>query len=677
VRLRLAADSFHLVTFETQGRRWIGNGPEGAALWRITAVDAAGWRVMLDGSGARALRAESRDGGLELHWDGVRGSTRGCPGTAGPFNVSVRAVPVDGRSGLLSWRIAVDNGTHDWTLWQVAFPLLGGLEPSAAPEEDRLFHPEGWGTQCTGWSDMPRLERRHRGWDACLQMLGLTRGAETFVLAVLDPGLATKDLGFDPGRNPDRRGCLSITTYPEGMGRAGNGYGPAYETLAGVIDGDWTDAAGLYGGWARAQSWAIRPASRTPGAKTFGEVTAWQVLKVPERPAADWVTSMERVARLLGTRIGIHFYEWHEVPFDVSYPDYFPARAEFADLVARMKADGIVTMPYINARLWDISAPSWSERRALRMAAKLAPSRLSPPTLFPYLEDYGSGQKLAPMCPTTVEWQDTVLDLCRRITADFGCDGVYLDQVAAAEPLLCFDPEHDHHEGGGSYWLRGYRQMLARIRAVLPAETFLTTECNWEGSIADFDGLLMWHSHGHRALSDADPTRLIPLFPMVYPGAATFGCNFAIEDLVENGGRAFAAKMGALLVWGSQLGWGDLTLLLEERFQSLAAFFRRLCALRAQHREVFERGRMLRPPRLDPEVPLLAALWRDAGGAVRLFVVNPTRESLDLCILTDDPVCRGRSFAADAMVRALADVEGFPACALKAAPLSAAVVELL
>ncbi len=73
----------------------------------------------------------------------------------------------------------------------------------------------------------------------------------------------------------------------------------------------------------------------------------------------------------------------------------------------------------------------------------------------------------------------------------------------------------------------------------------------------------------------------------------------------------------------------------------------------------------------------LAALWQDAGGAVRLFAVNPTRESLDLRIVAADPACRGRRCAADGPARALADVEGFPACVLKAAPLSAEVVELL
>ncbi len=92
-------------------------------------------------------------------------------------------------------------------------------------------------------------------------------------------------------------------------------------------------------------------------------------------------------------------------PFDTGYPDYFPAREGFAELVARLKRAGYLTMPYINGRLWDINAASWPAREALRFAAKGSGLRLHPLTLFNYLEDYGSGQKLSPMCPATEFWQ--------------------------------------------------------------------------------------------------------------------------------------------------------------------------------------------------------------------------------------------------------------------------------
>ncbi|WP_196299675.1 DUF6259 domain-containing protein, partial [Streptococcus pneumoniae] len=77
------------------------------------------------------------------------------------------------------------------------------------------------------------------------------------------------------------------------------------------------------------------------------DVVAWQVLRVPEKSADEWARSMEEVSALLGVTVGVHFYDWHEVPFDTSYPDYFPARADFPRLVQRMRSAGIRTMPYI------------------------------------------------------------------------------------------------------------------------------------------------------------------------------------------------------------------------------------------------------------------------------------------------------------------------------------------
>jgi hypothetical protein len=87
-------------------------------------------------------------------------------------------------------------------------------------------------------------------------------------------------------------------------------------------------------------------------------------------------------------------------------------------------------------------------------------------------------------------------------------------------------------------------------------------------------------------------------------------------------------------VWGGQLGWGDLTPLLEPKHKALCAYFRRLCRLRARHAGLFATGRMLRPPRITlPREAggetLYASLWQPAPGAAAiLFLVNPTGSAL-------------------------------------------------
>ena len=675
--LSFAKDTLHLVSMKAGGEVWIENGPAGAACWQVLAVDREGWRVTLDGSNARQAEAAMHDGTLRLHWQGVQGTVPGLDGTAGPFEVAAEIRPMPRQPGLTAWRIRVDNKASAWTLWSITFPILSGLAPSDEPEADRLFYPEGWGTQCSGWQAMPRLQRRFRGWDFAMQLIGLSRKDHTLYLAVHDPRLTTKNFEFAPGRGTgrERRGRMAVVSFPEGMTLPANSCRLDYDSVVGVIPGDWFDAASTYGAWAREQPWACQPQEARSRVCLAGDIAAWQVMQVPEKPMDTWAESMERISRRLGVQLGIHFYNWHQIPFDTSYPDYLPARKGFRELAASLRKAGMLTMPYINARIWDINARSWRKRQAVNYAAKGSGMRLEPRMLFFYLEEYGSGQKLSPMCPATAFWQDTIVDLCRKITRDLGCDGVYLDQIAAEKAELCFDGSHGHPLGGGGYWLEGYREMIRKVRSALGPRFFLTTECNWEGAIADFDGLLMWHSHGERAIPGQSNEQLIPLFAAAYSGLArTFGSQFNRSDLCEESGRRFAARMGALLAWGAQLGWGDLTLLLEDEFAPLAVYLASLCRLRVAHRQTFTTGRMLRPPKIEPDAPAIASLWQATDGGITMFLVNPTAEPCDVAATASAAECAGRGFEAGNGVRRLQAQAGQPRCKVQMPALSAMAI---
>ncbi len=586
-----------LAALAAGGETWCENGPLGAPLWVLHAADEDGRRADLDGDMAAALETRAEDG-VTLVWRDVTDPATG----AGPFDVTVTISPAE--SGA-AWRIAVDNRSA-WTLWHVRLQWPG-VQPAPDAADNRLFYPEGWGTQAVGWGALPTLHHRYpRGWNFALQCLGFTRGTSTLYLGVHDPALTTKEFHFLPR---DTSAELAVTLYPEGQTRPGNGYAPDFDIITAGLAGDWYDAARLYARWARPQPWA---APRPPHA-----VTAWQVLHVPEKAPDVWAAEMEALARHLGVRLGVHFYNWHQVPFDTDYPDYFPAREGFAGLVARLRRAGMRCMPYINGRLWDISAPSWAARGAEAHAVKISAERLHPRTRFIPRETYGSGQYLAPMCPTTPFWQDTVVDLCRRIVDELGCDGVYLDQICAEKAELCVDPAHGHALGGGGYWLTGYRQLMARVRAAVGEDVFLTTECNWEGGIADFDALLMWHTFG---------PSLVPLFAAVFGGQArTFGCRWE-DDLTTGDGLIFADRMAMLLVWGAQLGWGDLTPLLLDDRRDLRIYFAALCRLRADHADLFDHGTLLRPP--TTATPLRTAAWQAPDGPRTLFVANPTRTAV-------------------------------------------------
>jgi len=680
ISLQFEPERFRLKSLDAAGETWLRPGGDGASIWKLLAVDAQGRRASLSARNARSASAREVGGRLRLAWNGVIDSRTG----AGPFKVVAEIAPH--RPGATAWRIRVHNRSRGWTLWHVTFPRLDGLEASDKPQNDRLLWPDGWGTEYVGVSAMPRLHRRYpRGWETTMQFCCYTRNSRTFHLSTHDPNLTTKDIVFTPPRL-SAGGSLAVITYPEGMTTPGNGLVLEYDTVVGVADGTWYDAVQGYRAWARNQPWAA-PAAAEPAVRASREVHAWQVLRVPAKPIPQWAQQMEELAARIGVRMGVHFYDWHRIPFDVSYPDYFPERKGFKTLVARLNRSGIVTMPYINGRLWDINAASWAELGAQRYAAKLSAQRVNPLTLFPYLEEYGSGQKLAVMCPSTEAWRSVVADLCRRIIHELHCTGIYIDQVAAEKAELCFDRTHGHPPGGGGFWLAGYRRMMSEIRELIGREPFLTTECMWEGCVSDFDALLSYHR-----FSDDQ----VPLFPAVYSGlAGLFGSGFSESDIAEEGGESFARRMAMLLAWGGQLGWGDLTPLLERRHAALLRYFTSLCRMRAKHAETFACGSILRPVEITScrftrggrpsrpsmparRYPVYSSLWQAPDGAIELFVVNPTRSSADVRLKLTAPEASGLRPAKRSVCASASHArDGSPTLRFNLAPLKAVAVRLV
>ena len=645
IRLALSKPALALVELRGPGGRWLKPKPPDGALWELLTVNEAGDRVTLTGANCgRAAVRQDKDGTLHLTWRGVRDTESG----AGPFDVSVEIRP-GGQKGITAWRIRVETPAQGWTLWHVEFPRLAGFLPSSVLRRDRFFFPDCWGSEFPGGSIPPINHRYPRGIKTTMQYFGYTRNGKSFYVGIHDPRLSTKKFTFTPPTEGRRCGYAAVTTWPEGMGTPGNGLVTDYDTVVAVLDGDWYDASRLYAEWARPQAWAAEPPAAVRGPRADREVHAWQCMQVPGKPMQRWAEQVEALARRLGVRLGVHFYNWHETAFDTNYPDYFPARRGFRQLVSRLRKAGIVTMPYINGRLWDINAPSWRRRKAERYATKFSAQRLRPKTLYPYLEEYGNGQKLSPMCVAPAFWRRTVVHVCRRIVNELGCDGVYLDQVAAEMSQLCFDASHGHPPGGGGWWPDGCRRMMHDLRRAVGPDVYLTSEANWEGCIADYDALLSYHRYGEE---------MVPMFPAVYSGLARlFGCAFSPQQMTGTG-EAFTRRMAMLFVWGGQLGWGDLTPLLERRHKAVGDYFVALCRTRAAYADVFAEGRMLRPPRVSVRpagrtrplptsgagsgCPQNCALWRGPEGQFVVFLVNPARKAARMVVRITEETCPGR-----------------------------------
>jgi hypothetical protein len=245
-------------------------------------------------------------------------------------------------------------------------------------------------------------------------------------------------------------------------------------------------------------------------------------------------------------------------------------------------------MPYINGRLWDSDTEDFPTV-ALPAATKDEKGDY-------YVEIYGSKQKLVPMCPTTKLWQDKVQEIVLRLTGpEFNVDGVYIDQIGAATPRLCFDASHGHPLCGGHWWTQdGYWPMLTSLQSRLLPGKMITTECNAEPYCKWMDGYLSWH------FQDQDA---IPLFATIYGGRVQiFSRAYRGSDKL-----AYRMKAAQSLAFGEQIGWMSVGQAMDDPGQ--AEFFRRMARLRYALRAYLAEGEMARPPVLAGSIPDVTADW--------------------------------------------------------------------
>ncbi len=640
--------------------RWLDNRPKGEPLWQIHIVNAEGARLTLDGAAARRATARMDGDTLRLRWDGVHHADA----KAGPFDVRVDIAPSSSGRNLTGWRLTVENRSGTWSIWHIVFPRLCGLTPGKDAAGDRVFWPELWGVQAVGWDAMTEVSGPCGGYGKhSMQFMGFTRGDRTLYLAAHDPDLWQKQMTFDPGK-PDaqpRSAQMHFLCYPAGMGEPGNGYAQPYDTVVGEVAGDWYDASRVYAAFARRQPWATTPPpTADPRPREQREVLVWEQASVNAYPVdrittvnrlepKEWVARMKTLRKRLGVRMAVHLYHWHQTQFDTNYPDYFPVKRGLKALVAELESADIRVMPYINGRLWDLSAPSF-DATALKHAAKITPQRANPTVRFAWPEHYGNGQQLTGMCMASEFWRKKVVGLCGRIVKELGCGGVYLDQLGCFGGGLCMDPEHGHDLGGGGYWLEGYRKLLAAVRKEVGPGTLLTTENNWEGCVADFDALLdtSWNKDGN-----------VPIFPAVYWGLGSIYGGDVMDAAYRDGGDAFVQRMGMRFVWGGLFGWGHFEPLLERTNRELMAYFTNLCRLRTKHAGLFARGEFLRPPLVTLgrggaasdhplQGPVLSGMWADADDERRcgLFLVNVTRKPQRVRVAITDERWRSARMAA-------------------------------
>lgn len=568
-------------------------------------------------------RLETLPGGVRravMEWNGLRWWKED-----GALTVRV-LVDLPSDSGIAQWRISVENQSDYWGLQYVIFPAVKGFPESGAYDIARPVFASGG--ELLRKRTEPVGDRHPSGfWP--MQFCSLHQQRNSVYLGTRDSEARAKNFLIEPGKQ------TSVKHHPENLSQAGSDWHDDYPVEFGVFQGSWVDAAQHYRVWALQQKWASAgPLSRRPVPAMAKDTAFWLRDRwIPKNSQEEKTDPLELnrplVAALeeMGVPVGLHWYNWHQVPYDNLYPHFLPAKKGFVERVRQLTSRGVLVMPYINGCSADMNIPEWDKFAPFAVADQAGGYHH-----YFYSETAG---RLLTMCPSQSFWQGTIERLAERLITEIGVNGIYVDQISAMEHALCFRPEHGHPLGGGRYWADGQRELLRKIHntAVRAGRDItITSEGANEIFLDLVDSNLTW------APPSADE---IPLMEVVYSGYTLFfgsPCDYRQSD------RFFRYAQGQALIDGRQNGWMDAGLFSGEH-QSKAQYLKSCARMRAGHGKYLTYGRLLAPVLpLDPlpaftesafgwkrdkrgTVPVAEArLWQAEDGGLAIFFANYSDE---------------------------------------------------
>jgi hypothetical protein len=283
------------------------------------------------------------------------------------------------------------------------------------------------------------LQRRYPSRDHCMQMAAFFSAKRGLVVIAKDKHGGVADWDIRPGAT------LRIHFHGEV---------PEVETqqIAPTLEA----AAAAYREWALRQSWVTARRRTAPRLNFFS--VASQSSQAGER------AHLERVLANTQSPIGVWFTQWRRYPFDQKYPDYIPREPqEFARTLALCALRGAIAFPYVNAQVWDQTLADFRD-----VGARVALRTEAHDTLA-YNAELNN---LRYACPYSAVWQQRITQARAALLDTEGrrSQGIYLDMLAAAPPVICWADDHGHRPGDAYSWAQGGRGLLQQIDGAIMVE---------------------------------------------------------------------------------------------------------------------------------------------------------------------------------------------------------------
>lgn len=404
---------------------------------------------------------------------------------------------------------------------------------------------------------------------------------------------------------------LEVCHFPGADVAAKAAYEPGYDVLVGLFQGDWITVAARYRDWALRQPWAKESRLKQGLTPDWVRDTGFWVWN---RGYADGVLPPAAAMQgYLGVPVSVFWHWWHGCAYDVNFPEYLPPRDgadTFRQAVREARQKGLNPIVYMNQRLWGMNAESWVSQGAQRFAVKKPDGTVQP-------EVYNSFTRspMASMCMGTSFWRNTYAGLAETVYNDLDVSGIYMDQACSS--LVCYDAEHGHPPGGGTYWMGGFRALESDIRRRCPGVALAGEGCGeaWLGHL-DLMLSLQVSQERYAAPGQWEP---IPFFHAVYHGYAVLYGNYSsltrppydplwpkdsapahpLQLLDEKFRYQFRLEQARTFVWGQQPCLSNfLPEHLVQRERDLA-YIRQLVQLRQAALPYLLYGTFVRPPRMD------------------------------------------------------------------------------
>ncbi|MBE6378799.1 MAG: LamG domain-containing protein [Lentisphaerae bacterium] len=429
----------------------------------------------------------------------------------------------------------------------------------------------------------------------------------------------------------------------------GNSYDMSGVSAIELYDGEWYEAAKVYRKFLESKAkWWIKELPRKDTAKWFRDLPGWVQVhyshwaykKAPEIIAAE----MKAFRDYLELPYGIHLYGWSDAKKN-SWPHFYPFDSIKAFLKDIGEKSDIYVKPYIDSRLWAVKDGGANEYDYMFTSHGKKFAVKNPDGTMNY-EHYSSMTKqksikhpYAIMCPGAVGWQNFMVEMSTRVLG-YGFTSLYHDEIAAARPYNCYDPEHDHLVNDPKAWVAGHRKFMSEIRRKNPG-TGHDCEDGAEAFIDMMDGLMIWRWYG-----------LDPVFMAIYHGRIQFtGRQFNYGFISPKYYRQFFPKIAVQLAAAEQLGWFQLV---NMSLDDQRLFFKKACHVRNMLLEYFNEGEMLAPVKFITHPGTARCDWgnrhRDGGPEVttdRIITGIFSRNDSVTVVIMVNPYAEKASFELD------------------------------